>query len=112
MVSKVSLAVLAAGSGLALVAGLGGAGAIILGVLTILTAGFNAASEVIGPGEKAEEHQKAAVRFGSLGVAYNTLVRTWNEDEAAAHRRFGELEDQHRRTEAECPEPEQWKAAR
>jgi hypothetical protein len=111
VVSKVSLAVLAAGSGFALVAGLGGAGAIILGVLTILTAGLNAISEVIGPGKKAEEHQKAAVSFGSLGVAYNTLVRTWNDDEVAAHRRFGELEDQHRRAEAESPEPEQWKAA-
>jgi hypothetical protein len=88
-------------------AGLGGAGAIILGVLTILTAGFNAAGEVIGPGKKAEEHQKAAVRFGSLGVAYNTLVRTWNEDGAAAHRRFEELEDQHRKAETESPEPEQ-----
>jgi hypothetical protein len=106
---QISIAALAAIGGSALLAGAeeGSTLAIIAGGVTIAGSILTAASDAISPGRVAEEHRRAAVRFGALGVAFNTFVRTSKDDEQATAQ-FETIEAAHQEAEQESPPSEAW----
>ncbi len=106
---QITIAALSALGGSAVLAGTGkgSAVAIVIGGATIAAAILTAATEAISPAKTAEAHQRAAIRFSALGVAFNTFVRTAQEDEAA-RLQFQALESAHLDAVREGPEPEEW----